>query len=57
MILRQRRRQKTASLEAFSQQYNEYGERTFFGDNLGHNLSHCLGDNLETLKKNEIIAQ
>ncbi|MEY8212917.1 MAG: sigma-70 family RNA polymerase sigma factor [Colwellia sp.] len=58
MMLRQRKRQNTISLEAFAQHYNEYGERTAFADNLGnklnHNLGSSLGSNIETLfEKNE----
>jgi RNA polymerase sigma-70 factor (ECF subfamily) len=49
MMLRQRKRQHTTSLEAFSQHYNEYGERTIFGDNLGNNLSQSLGNNIEII--------
>ncbi len=53
MILRQRKRQHTTSLEDFAQHYNEYGERTAFADHLGnnlnHNLGHSLGGNIETL--------
>jgi RNA polymerase sigma-70 factor (ECF subfamily) len=49
MMLRQKKRQNTTSLEELSQHYNEYGERTLFGDNLGNNLSQTLGSNIERL--------
>jgi RNA polymerase sigma-70 factor (ECF subfamily) len=49
MMLRQRKRQNTTSLEAFSQQYNEYGERTVFADELGNNLDDTLSNNIEVL--------
>ncbi|AAZ27095.1 RNA polymerase sigma factor [Colwellia psychrerythraea] len=53
MMLRQRKRQNTTSLEEFAQHYNEYGERTVFADNLGNNLNNnlgtILGGNVETL--------
>jgi RNA polymerase sigma-70 factor (ECF subfamily) len=37
MMLRQRKKQNTVPLEPFSQQYNKYGERTVFADELGRN--------------------
>jgi RNA polymerase sigma-70 factor (ECF subfamily) len=49
MMLRQRKRQNTTSLEAFSQQYNECGERTVFADELGNNLDDILSNNIEVL--------
>tara|TARA_R110001592_G_scaffold76227_1_gene230218 strand:- start:3054 stop:3710 length:657 start_codon:yes stop_codon:yes gene_type:complete len=61
MMIRQKKRQNTTSLEEFTQHYNEYGERTVFGDH----LSQELGSNIETmfeqketkLSLNEIIYQ
>jgi RNA polymerase sigma-70 factor (ECF subfamily) len=49
MILRQRKRQNTTSLEAFSQHYNEYGERTAFTDHFDENLRQSLGNNIEMI--------
>ncbi|TWX46546.1 RNA polymerase sigma factor [Colwellia hornerae] len=65
MMLRQKKRQHTSSLETFYQQYNDYGERTVFADNLGHSLSHNLSNNIEMifekgetkLSLNELIYQ
>jgi RNA polymerase sigma-70 factor (ECF subfamily) len=61
MMLRQKRRQKIASLEDFSQHYNEYGERTVFGDSLGNSLGNnieMIFEKSETkLSLNEIIYQ
>lgn len=45
MMLRQRKRQNTTSLETFTQHYNEYGERTVFSNN----LDQQLGENLEVI--------
>jgi RNA polymerase sigma-70 factor (ECF subfamily) len=49
MMLRQRKRQNTTSIETFSQQYNDYGERTQFADSLGHSLNDNLNNNIEML--------
>jgi RNA polymerase sigma-70 factor (ECF subfamily) len=49
MMLRQKKRQNTTSLEVFSQRYNEYGERTVFADELGNNLEDTLSNNIEVL--------
>ena len=49
MMLRQRKRQNTTSIETFYQQYNDYGERTQFADNLGHSLNDNLNNNIEML--------
>ena len=54
MMIRQRKRQKTTSLEDFTQHYNEYGERTVFSDNSDQSLGNSLGNNIEMLfEKNE----
>lgn len=42
MILRAQKKQRTISLEDFSQHYNEYGERTTFSDNSGNNLEQIF---------------
>lgn len=61
MMIRQRKRQKTTSLEEFSQHYNEYGERTIFADNLnqslGNNIEVIFEKNETKLSLNEIIYQ
>jgi RNA polymerase sigma-70 factor (ECF subfamily) len=49
MMLRQRKRQNTTSIETFYQQYNDYGERTQFADSLGHSLNDNLNNNIEML--------
>jgi RNA polymerase sigma-70 factor (ECF subfamily) len=49
MMLRQKKRQNTTSIETFYQQYNDYGERTQFADNLGHSLNDNLNNNIEML--------
>tara|TARA_B110000467_G_scaffold151379_1_gene159700 strand:+ start:106 stop:789 length:684 start_codon:yes stop_codon:yes gene_type:complete len=54
MIIRQRKRQNTTSLESFSQHYNEYGERTAFSDNLAANLDNNLDQNLGSNSSNNI---
>jgi RNA polymerase sigma-70 factor (ECF subfamily) len=65
MIIRKNKRQHTLPLEEFTQQYNEYGERTVFSNNSDPNLGQSLGNNIEALfeKKemklslNELIFQ
>lgn len=52
MIIRQRKRQNTLPLESFTQQYNEYGERTVFSDNSGPSTIEGLGENIEALFEN-----
>jgi RNA polymerase sigma-70 factor (ECF subfamily) len=49
MMLRQRKRHNTTSLESFTQHYNEYGERTVFSDHVDQNLSQSLGNNIEMI--------
>ena len=49
MMLRQRKRHNTTSLESFTQHYNEYGERTVFSDHFDQNLSQSLGNNIEMI--------
>lgn len=69
MMIRQKKRQHTVSLEDFTQHYNEYGERTVFSDSasdeLGGDLGNSLGMTIETIFErneaklllNEIIYQ
>lgn len=65
MMIRQRKRQNTTSLESFAQHYNEYGERTVFTDDFGDGIGRCIENNIETLFEinetkislNEIIYQ
>jgi RNA polymerase sigma-70 factor (ECF subfamily) len=54
MMLRQKKRQKTTSLENFTQHYNEFGERTIFADNLGHKIDYNSGDNSSSYTANNI---
>ena len=63
MLIRQRKRQNTLSLECYSQQYNEHGERTVFIDSsaqgessgLEQNIGHKLSDTIEALfEQNEL---
>jgi RNA polymerase sigma-70 factor (ECF subfamily) len=55
MIIRQKKRQNTTSLEHFEQQYNEYGERTIFADGVGNEIGRYIENNIETLfEKNEL---
>ena len=52
MIIRQKKRQKTLSLESYasySQHYNKHGERTVFSDDSGRSLIEGLGHNIEAL--------
>lgn len=54
MMIRQKKRQNTMSLESFAQHYNEYGERTSFTDDAGGELGRFIENNIETLfEKNE----
>lgn len=61
MIIRQKKRQNTLSLESYtdySQHYNEHGERTVFSDDSGRSLTEGLGHNIEALfEKHEIISE
>lgn len=61
MMLRQRKRQQTSSLEDFYQHYNEHGERTEFIDHLGsdinNNIEALFEANETKLTLNEIIYQ
>ena len=42
MMLRQKKRQKIESFDEFTQQYNEYGERTVFADEQGNSLDNNI---------------
>ena len=54
MMIRQKKRQKTMSLESFAQHYNVYGERTDFTNDEGGELGRFIENNIETLfEKNE----
>lgn len=54
MMIRQKKRQHTTSLESFTQHYNEYGERTVFSDGVGDEIGRYVENNIETLfEKNE----
>lgn len=57
MMIRHRKRQNTTSLEDYSQHYNEYGERTEFGDGLGGNIERLFEQNETKLSLNDIIYQ
>lgn len=54
MMIRHKKRQNTTSLENYAQQYNEYGERTHFTDDVGNEIGRHIESNLEMLfEKNE----
>lgn len=54
MMIRHKKRQNTTSLESFTQQYNEYGERTHFTDSVGDEIGRHIESNIEMLfEKNE----
>lgn len=54
MMIRHNKRQNTTSLESFTQQYNEYGERTHFTDSVGGEIGRHIESNIELLfEKNE----
>lgn len=54
MMIRHKKRQKTISLENFTQHYNEYGERSAFTNDVGDDIGRHIENNLETLfDKNE----
>jgi len=69
MLIRQRKRQNTLSLESFTQYYNKYGERTVFSANsvqgqeqgvmggIGHNVEQLFEQNELKLSLNELIYQ
>lgn len=65
MMIRQRKRQNTTSLESFAQHYNEYGERTAFTNGVSDEIGRYIENNIETLFEinetkislNEIIYQ
>ena len=61
MMIRQKKRQNTTSLDEFTQHYNEYGERTVFGDHLNQKLGRSIETMFEQketkLSLNEIIYQ
>ena len=57
MMIRQKKRQNTTSLEEFAQHYNEYGERTVFSDNSGNNVESAFEKNETQTSINEIIYQ
>jgi len=57
MIIRQKKRQNTASLEEFSQHYNEHGERTVFTDNSGNNVEIAFEKGEIQRSINDIIYQ
>ena len=54
MMIRHKKRQKTISLENFTQHYNEYGERSAFTNDVGDDIGRYIENNIETLfEKNE----
>ncbi|MFT5760076.1 MAG: RNA polymerase sigma-70 factor (ECF subfamily) [Alteromonadaceae bacterium] len=57
MMIRQRKRQNTISLDEFAQHYNAYGERTEFSDNLGNNIERIFEKSETKISLNEIIYQ
>lgn len=57
MMIREKKRQNTTSLEEFSQHYNEFGERTVFSDNSDNNIETIFEKNETKLSLNEIIYQ
>ncbi len=57
MMLRQKKRHYSESLESFSQQYNKFGERTTFCDNTGSNIEAIFELNERKRSLNEIIYQ
>lgn len=61
MMIRQKKRQNTTSLEDFTQHYNEDGDRTVFTDhsnqNLSSNIEKMFEQNEMKLSLNEIIYQ
>jgi len=57
MMIRQKKRQYSESLESFSQHYNEFGERTAFCDNTGSNIEAVFELNERKNSLNEIIYQ
>lgn len=55
MILRAQKKRKTVPLDEFTQNYNEYGERTSFADNAGNTLEHVIEQEETQTSINKII--
>lgn len=55
MIIRQKKRRQTLSLDDFSQHYNEFGERTIFADSEGNNLEFIFEQQELTADLTKII--